>query len=457
MPNLRSRTSPDGGSDGSIEAGPLVVLVEDDPVMGESIVQWLSVEGYRSCWYRTGTEAIAGLAALRPDAIVCDIRLPDVTGEELWTRIAARLGGTPVVFVTGHGDVNQAVRLMKAGAADYLLKPFAIEGLLGRLEEMISSGWAKTDGAVFGRSTAMGRVERMLARVARVDSNVLISGESGTGKELAACYLHVSSPRASSPFVPLNCAAIPAELMESQLFGHERGAFTGAVQQHLGHAERAAEGTLFLDEVSELAAPLQAKLLRLLQDRTFTRIGGERPHAFRARIVAATNADLQGRVRSGAFREDLYYRLHVIHVQLPPLRSRGDDVLHLARRFLGEFSGAFGVPLKGFTTLAEEELRSYPWPGNIRELRNRVERAVVLVDGEWVGPADLFPERAAEGITGADPIEPLARVREAAERRQIAAALAATKGDVAVAAALLQVSRSTLFEKIRRLGIRDAA
>ncbi len=436
------------------DPAPHVALIEDDPVMGQSVADWLAVEGYRTSWFRTGGEAVRALSRQAPDAVICDIRLPDMNGEEVHRALAMACGQAPMLFITGHGDIAQAVRLMQAGAADYLTKPFDIEALLRRLEALLSPRWQRCDGLVLGQAPAIIAVERLLRRVAPIDSTVLLTGPSGSGKEVAARLLHEEGPRARLPFVAINCAALPSDLLESELFGHERGAFTGATARHEGLAERAGPGVLFLDEVAELSLPLQAKLLRLLQERVFRRLGGERDLPFRARVVAATNADLDARVAEGRFREDLFFRLAVIRVPMPSLRERREDVLPLARRFLGEFAGSFARPLRGFTTLAEDALLAHDFPGNVRELRNRLERAVALAEGALVTAADLFPERAAARRSDAT-VPTLADARDAAERRAITAALAQTGGDVTRAAEWLQVSRSTLFEKLRRLGLRE--
>jgi DNA-binding NtrC family response regulator len=342
---------------------------------------------------------------------------------------------------------------MQAGAADYLTKPFDIEALLRRLEALLAPRWQRGQGYVLGEAPAILAVERALRRVAPIDSTVLLTGPSGSGKEVAARLLHAEGPRARLPFVATNCAALPMDLLESEIFGHERGAFTGATARHEGLAEQAGAGTLFLDEVAELPMPLQAKLLRLVQERVFRRLGGERDLPFRARIVAATNADLEARIAEGRFREDLFFRLAVIRITMPALRERREDIMPLARRFLGEFAAGFARPLRGFTTLAEDALINHDFPGNLRELRNRIERASALTDGELITAGDLFPERSLR--TGADaPVPRLADARDAAERRAITAALAASQGDVTRAAEWLQVSRSTLFEKLRRFGLR---
>lgn len=434
------------------DPAPFVALVEDDPVMGQSIVDWLGVEGYRVRWFRSGAEAIRALATARPDILLCDIRLPDMNGEAIHAALANQGTVLPSLFITGHGDVAQAVRLMRAGAADYITKPFDIEALLLRIEELLAPRWAAGDGFALGDAPASRQVERMLRRIATIDSTVLLTGPSGSGKEVAARFLHAEGSAATAPFVALNCAAIPPDLVESEIFGHERGAFSGAVQRHEGVAERAGAGTLFLDEIAELPPGLQAKLLRLLQERSFRRVGGERDLVLRARVLAATNADLAARMRDGRFREDLFFRLAVISVAMPALRERAADILPLARRFLGEFGDRFGRAPRGFSTLAEDALARHDFPGNIRELRNRVERAVALAEGEWIGPGDLFPER---GVAEAQmPPASLAEARDEAERRAIIAALETTAGDVTQAAERLGVSRSTLFEKVRRMNIR---
>jgi DNA-binding NtrC family response regulator len=337
-----------------------------------------------------------------------------MNGEEVYRALALSCGLAPIIFITGHGDIAQAVRLMRAGAADYLTKPFDIEALLRRLEALLAPRWQRGQGYVLGEAPAILAVERALRRVAPIDSTVLLTGPSGSGKEVAARLLHAEGPRARLPFVATNCAALPMDLLESEIFGHERGAFTGATARHEGLAEQAGAGTLFLDEVAELPMPLQAKLLRLVQERVFRRLGGERDLPFRARIVAATNADLEARIAEGRFREDLFFRLAVIRITMPALRERREDIMPLARRFLGEFAAGFARPLRGFTTLAEDALINHDFPGNLRELRNRIERASALTDGELITAGDLFPERSLR--TGADaPVPRLADARAIAK------------------------------------------
>jgi DNA-binding NtrC family response regulator len=298
-------------------------------------------------------------------------------------------------------------------------------------------------------------VEMLLRRVANIDSSLLLTGESGVGKEVAAKFVHKISTRAADPFIAVNSAAIPSELVESELFGHEKGAFTGAQARHQGYVERARNGVLFLDEVGELPLPIQAKLLRLIEDRAFTRVGGEAAIKTSARLICATNADIERAVAEGRFRGDLYYRMNVISVVIPPLRDRRDDILQLAQQFIQEFAEAFARDVHGFTASAEEALLEHPWRGNVRELRNRIERAVALADQPWIGVKALFPSEPAEAISGEDRFRTLAEVRDRAERDHIRAVLARVSGRAQETAKLLGVSRRTLFEKMRKLNIRS--
>jgi DNA-binding NtrC family response regulator len=427
------------------DAPPLIALIEDDPVMGGALAQRLTLEGYHVRWSRTGSEALASLADAPPHAVICDIRLPDISGEDLFAAMRPAIPGTPVIFVTGFAGIDQAVRLVRSGAADYLEKPFEVQVLLARLAELARPPAAT--GAL-GASAAMQRVETTLRRVAELDSTLLITGESGVGKEVAARFVHAISARRDRPFVAVNCAAIPDTLIESELFGHEKGAFTGADRAHEGYFERVQDGTLFLDEIGDLPPATQTKLLRVVQDRTLTRLGSTRPMAMRARLISATHVDLLAAVAAGRFRNDLYYRLAVIPVAIPPLRDRPDDILPLLRGFVMEFTMAFGRDLRAIKTEAERMAVLHPWPGNVRELRNRAERAVALAAGPMLQAFDLFPESATPGETA---LPSLAEAVAETERRHIEHALAEAGGRVEEAAKLLGVSRSTLFEKIRRL------
>ena len=282
-----------------------LALIEDDPIMGESMVQRLKLEGATVSWWRSGAEALKGLSKMAPEAVICDIRLPDGTGAEVFRSIARRRKAPPFLFITGYADIDEAVRLMREGARDYITKPFVMSEFLTRLEQVLGPAEPESD-PVLGVSLAIREVERFLRRAARITSNLLLTGETGAGKEVCARFLHALKDEPAGPFMAVNCAAMPADLMESELFGHEKGAFTGAHARHLGYAERAGQGTLFLDEVNELVPKLQAKLLRLIESRSFHRLGGEQAIPFKARLICATNTDLAAGVRDGPFREDLY-------------------------------------------------------------------------------------------------------------------------------------------------------
>ena len=425
-----------------------LLLVEDDEVLGASLVQRLNLEGVTCWWARTAAEGEVLLRRHRPSLIVCDIRLPDESGEALLLRLMPEIGATPVIVATAYGEVAQAVRLLRAGADDYLVKPFPPQLLLEKLRLLGSPATAAPQPAEAGwQSPPMRLLASQLERLARVTTPVLLSGESGAGKEIAARRLHALGANPAAPFVAVNCAAIPAELMESEVFGHERGAFTGATQRHEGFAERAADGTLFLDEIGELAPPLQAKLLRLLQERSFSRVGGRETLPLRARVVAATNIDLRSRLADGGFRQDLYYRLAVVELVLPPLRERPEDLHGLAEAFAAHFARAFHRPGLTLGPPALAALAGHPWPGNVRELRNRIERAAILASHPILTPGDIFPGQAMT----ATPSLSLAEARDLAERDHIRRALARSGGRVAEAAQLLGISRTTMWERMRRL------
>lgn len=431
-----------------------IELIEDDPVMGESLVQRLRLEGFDVSWTQTGKQAIERLEQSTADAVICDMQLPDMSGEDVF-RSSCGVTPAPFLFITAFGEIDQAVRLMRMGAVDYVTKPFELPEFLERLRSLVQPALSgDVPSGTLGPSQSTRKLEALLQRIGPLSSSVLLTGETGSGKEVCARFLHMASQRADRPFMAVNCSAIPTELMESELFGHERGAFTSANARHLGVAERARDGVLFLDEIGAMPVTLQAKLLRLIEDRHFYRLGGEKPVKFEARLICATNEDLERAISEGRFREDLFYRINVVPVRVPPLRERPDDIAWLLERFVAEFSALHGREHLGFSSLAEEAALVHDWPGNVRELRNRVERAVALCLGDRVGPADLFPEEMTTD-TPADGFAPLAAVREAAERRQIARALGETGGQVGQAAALLGVSRTTLWEKMHRYGFSE--
>jgi DNA-binding NtrC family response regulator len=434
--------------------GRTIAVIEDDPIMGESLAQSLSLEGAKVCLYASGQAALKHVASRSLDLIICDMRLPDADGTALFRRIGATPDAPPFLFMTAYGDIDQAVGLMREGAADYLTKPFDMQVFLNRvcssLRPVVSV--AEND-TMLGLSPAMRDIERLLRLVAKTGSPVLIIGETGTGKEVCARLLHRLTAK-TGPFMAVNCAAIPADLLESELFGHEAGAFTGAARRHLGYIERAGRGTLFLDEICELALPLQSKLLRVLEDRQFYRLGGETPVAFQARLVCATNGDLNALIAEKRFRSDLLYRINVVEVNIPPLRERREDIPWLMNRLLASLSTAEETSVRGISSLAEHAALAHDWPGNVRELRNRIERALALNLTGWISPQDLFPEqhRADEGNRTS---RSLADAREAAERQQIAVTLGENGGQIGKTAEILGISRTTLWEKMRRYGLTE--
>lgn len=435
--------------------GRSITLIEDDPIMGESLAQRLVIEGATVKWWQSGAEAVRGLRASAPEIVICDIRLPDMSGEDIFRLLADEHDCAPFLFITAHGDIDQAVRLMRAGAGDFLTKPFPMDAFLGRVSSLIRVPQTGIGAATLGLSPPMRRVEATLRRIAPSPATVLLTGETGAGKEIAARFLHAVSPARQRPFVAVNCAAIPHDLLESELFGHERGAFTGADKRHLGYAERAGDGVLFLDEIGDLSERLQVKLLRLIEERSFSRLGGEIVLPFRARIITATNRDLEEGSVSGWFRADLYYRLAVVSVELPPLRERPEDIPWLIEQFFEAAVDRDSSILRGISSLAIEAALVHPWPGNVRELRNRVERAVALAPGEWLMPSDMFPQKR-----GAPNLTPLAdgsltATRDAAEKRRIESALREAGGHVSATAKALGISRTTLWERMRKLGINN--
>lgn len=438
--------SPDGVS---------IAVIEDDPIMGESLNQYLELEGCHVEWWQTGRDALAGLSRLGPDVVICDICLPDMSGEDIFRRLSAERSAPPFLFMTAYGQIDQAVSLIRAGAGDYVTKPFELGDLLSRARALVARRPVTAEGAL-GVSQQMRRIESLIMRISGRSSPVLFTGETGSGKEVCARFLHSVSGAATQPFVAVNCAAIPDNLLESEVFGHEKGAFTGANGRHLGYAERAQGGTLFLDEVAELPLQLQAKLLRLLDQRTFHRVGGEALIPFRARVVCATHRDLAAEVAAGRFREDLYYRINVVTIAIPPLRERIEDVQSLMYRFFGELAPEANPDVRGLSSGAEAAALAYPWPGNIRELRNRLERAIALAAGPRLLAGDLFPDMM-EPLKSQPPTgRSLAAVRDEAERQEIERALQATGGQISEAAKALGVSRTTLWERMRRFGINVA-
>jgi DNA-binding NtrC family response regulator len=435
-----------------------ICLIEDDPIMGESLADRFLLEGFSLDWHKRGATALDALRARAYDAVVSDVRLPDLSGEEVFDRL--HRGGTPqppFIFITAYASVDRAVQMLKRGAHDYVTKPFDIGELVEKLLRAVGEGAApvmNTSGGPLGPSALMQALEAQAVRVASRARTVLITGESGAGKEVLARHLHAfAHPHGDAPFVAVNCGAIPETLIEAALFGHERGAFTGAERDRRGHFEQASGGTLFLDEVAELPTALQVKLLRVLQDRKVQRIGAESGIEVDLRLICATHQDLRALVAAGRFREDLYYRINVVQLRVPALRERPEDILWLAQVFLAEQARQLGEPVRRLSADARAALLTYPWPGNARELRNRIERACVLAEKSVLSAGDLFGDRPAEPATDGTPLTLEAFLADA-ERSYLQAVLQRYDGRVGAAAAALGISRKTLWEKSRRYGLR---
>lgn len=436
-----------------------ILIADDDTAIRTVLNQALARAGYAPRATGNATTLWRWVSQGEGDVVLTDVVMPDENAFDLIPRIKKIRPDLPIIVMSAQNTLMTALTAAEKGAYEYLPKPFDLNEVVSIVGRALTQPGQRLQRPaqeieneelpLIGRSPAMQEIYRVLARLTQTDLTVMINGESGTGKELVARVLHDYGRRRQGPFVAINMAAIPRELVESELFGHEKGAFTGAGQRHAGYVERARDGVLFLDEVGELPLAVQAKLLRLIQDRSYMRVGGEDALHCKARFVFATNADLAKAVEAGRFRRDLFYRINVIDVAIPPLRDRREDILPLARLFLDEFADAFARPLRGIDPRTEAMLLNHGWPGNVRELRNRIERAVALAEGPQLATADLFPGEAAA------PANPptLAEVREAAERRHIREVLASTRGDAVRAAAILGISRSTFFEKIRRLGI----
>ncbi|WP_226575433.1 sigma-54-dependent transcriptional regulator [Acuticoccus sediminis] len=442
------------------EARPNLLLVEDDEILGASLEDRLGLEGFAVTWVKSAREAARTIRRVRPDAVICDIRLPDGDGDDVMRDQFQSIGMVPIVFMTGYGSIDHAVRLVREGAWHYLTKPFSIDDLIATLNaaaHRFADASPAAGDTPLGVSPQMTDLARTLKRVADTDLPVLLLGETGTGKEIAARHLHGAGARAGQPFVAVNCGALQPELAESTIFGHEKGAFTGAAGGHVGVAEEAGTGTLFLDEVGELPLSLQVKLLRLLETGEFRRLGGRRDLSFRGRVVCATNRDLAAMVAEGSFREDLWFRINVVSCTLAPLRERPQDIeRHLATR-LAQATKRFDRPRLAFGTDALDVARRHGWPGNVRELINRVDRAAALAEGDTITAADLFPEAAArveagdEAVVGSE--VSLSEARRAAEREHILRALERSEGVQSEAARRLGISRTTLWEKMTRYGL----
>jgi two-component system NtrC family response regulator len=445
-----------------------LLVVEDEEAIARQL-KWALAEDYDVLWAGDGDQALPLLRSERPAVMTLDLGLPpepegSSVGLQVLQQALTTLPAVKVIIITGNADRANALAAVGLGAYDYYQKPIDAEELkvilrrafnISRLErENLALQQRLAEGdrleSLVAASSQMQEVFTLVRRVASSEVPVLVEGESGTGKELVARAIHSLSPRRAKPFVVINCGAIPENLLESELFGHEKGAFTGAHIQRQGKVEFAQGGTLFLDEIGELSLALQVKLLRFLQEQTIERVGGRQAIQVDARVVAATNKDLNQAVAEGTFREDLYYRLGVVTIKVPPLRDRGEDMLVLARHFLATQPRSKGEPPRQLSQEAVSAVFAHPWPGNVRELENRIKRALIMADGPLIGPADLDlvpPVQGPEGLS-------LKEARERAEIKTIRLALIKHGGNVTHAAAELGVSRPTLHDLIKRYGLR---
>jgi DNA-binding NtrC family response regulator len=448
-----------------------ILLVEDDLAVGKVLAALLAQAGIEATHVTSGSEALVQLEAQPFDAVISDLRMPGMDGLSLLAEVSRRWPDLPFILVTADGSVPLAVEAMKGGAADFLMKPIDRDELLfvvrkavagsrtrGKIED--SARAVPVEGGTIGESRAIREVLATVRKAAIGTATVLIRGETGTGKELIARAVHEMSPRKGGPFVKVHCAALPDALLESELFGHERGAFTGASTRKPGRVELAEGGTLFLDEIGDITPMVQVKLLRVLQDRAFERLGGTQTLKADVRFVAATHRDLEAMVARGEFRQDLFYRLCVVPVVLPPLRERPEDIERLARHFVMGFAQANGRVGTSLDASAVEALCSHAWPGNVRQLQNLMERLVVLAESSSIGRADVEremgrPSRLAEAAPQevrdetAEGARALDTRRREAEREAILGALAQAKNNRSLAARLLCVSRRTLYNKLR--------
>jgi len=439
----------------------LLLIVDDSPDTVEMLQRKLTARGFRVLTAPGVTEAVQILDATSVDLVITDLKMPKISGLELVRHVRENLDDTEVMMITGYATVEGAVSAVKTGAEEFLTKPFTEEELMaavGRaldklrmrrigLEQHEDDHLEAEQYGLLGESQAMRSVFRAITKASRTSATALVTGESGTGKELVARAIHYSSTRASAPFVPVNCGGIPESLLESELFGYVKGAFTGAVESRAGFFQTADGGSIFLDEISETSLAMQVKLLRVLQEKEVCMVGSNRTRKVNVRILAATNKDLLGLVRKGTFREDLYYRLNVIEISLPPLRDRGDDILLLASRFSHRFSNEADKPLPRFSHKSLEALRHYNWPGNVRELENVIQRLLVMTESDRIEVQDLPSLMRGSGLSGVS----LDRSLEEVELDYIRNVLASVNGNKTRAAQILGIDRKTLREKIKKI------
>jgi len=454
---------------------PRVLIVDDEVKLRRTLAEILSAEGYEIADCGSVGEALQSIADGRPDIVFCDWKMPGSDGDKLLIELRDRdlLRAMPVVIITAHGTSQNAIQAMQLGAYDFVTKPFDLDEIcatarraldhahlqqeVGELRDKLNAGASPKTNQMIGSSRAMLEVFKAVGRVAQTDTTVLILGESGTGKELVARAIHENSPRNKRPFVAINCATLPGELLESELFGHEKGAFTGAMARKLGKFETASGGSVFLDEIGELPIALQPKLLRVLQEHAFERLGGNEAIHSDFRLIAATNRDLTAEIEEGNFRQDLYFRVTVFTIALPPLRSRRSDIVPLAEHFLEMFSAKNSVPISGFSEDAILRLQQYPFPGNVRELEHLVEAAVVNARGRVVTGDDLQPTtqhaRDSNGDLSSLLGLPFHDSIAEWEKCLIQNALKQSDGNRTEAARRLGMHRRLLYDKLKQLGL----
>jgi len=440
-----------------------ILIVDDEAGIRSSLAGILRDEGFDALAVGDGDAALAALASSpTPDLVLLDIAMPGRDGLSVLVEARARWPAVPIVMMSGHGTIETAVRTTRLGAFDFIEKPLSIDKLLLTIEHALEQARLEREnarlraesvgaGEILGESPLIVELKAQIERVAPSNGWVLVTGENGTGKELVARQIHVRSKRAGGPFVEVNCAAIPEELIESELFGHERGAFTGAVARKRGKFEIAEGGTIFLDEVADMSLMTQAKVLRVLQEHSFERVGGTDTIKVDVRIIAATNRNLEAEIEAGRYREDLYYRLNVLPLRVPSLRERTNDIPILAAAFVAEFCAAAGVKKKVISESAMAQLRRHTWPGNVRELRNLMERLVIMSAGEVIEARDLPPLGRVAAASDRGPHRTLAAARRSFERDFLAARLREHDGNIARTAEAIGIARESLSRKLKRL------
>ncbi|HYC58471.1 MAG TPA: sigma-54 dependent transcriptional regulator [Thermoanaerobaculia bacterium] len=441
-----------------------ILIIDDEPAIRTTLASILEDEGHKTTLSESGEEGIAQYARDEFDLILLDLWLPGIDGLAVLERLR-NAGAPPIIMISGHGSVDAAVKATRLGAYDFLEKPLSLERVLltvnhalsdRRLREQVRdlNRHLALEEILIGESDAMKRLEQQIRSAAPSSSRVLITGENGSGKEIVARTLHRHSLRADQPFIDVNCAAIPEELIESELFGHRKGAFTGAIDDRKGKFELADGGTLFLDEVGDMSLKTQAKVLRVLQEQTFQRVGGQQTIKVDVRVLAATNKDLEAEIATGSFRSDLYYRLNVIPIEVPPLRARGNDIVLLAEHFLRRFAAEEAQAKKRLSASGVAKLKAYHWPGNVRELRNVIERLAILLPGETIDAEDIHLGTRAEVAPEIASNLPLKEARDEFERQYILSRLRDYAGNVSRTADALGVERSNLYRKLHAYGIR---